>query len=454
MKQIIEVNSTVRTKRIFLISAGILTIIVAVLADHIFGQPFSWGTMQTVGVIVGGLMVLIGFIPTSPSISRILIILCLFLICHLLAELFFRVVHYDFVKEGIAWQRTPPFYRQPTVPIGEVFFRRPGPQEWHGQVLNTRLKQLRIVTNPYMNEEAITIKYDSDGFRNPLSLEDWQVVVTGDSFTEQGYLPDEDLFTTIIGDMLELKVKNLGTSYTGPLTQTFYLQNYGISSSTQHAIMILFEGTALKDITQEHEALRRWLVTGRRKLREQTSMIKAIVQFISNLRPRRTAVIDKINAFFKSPQGDVPIELDYTPPDISQVTADTIAAFDFALKKYAMMAHENNIKAWLVYAPCKRRVLHGKLRFLDNTSEEIKTWVPTDLPDLVYQLCNKHGISFIDLTNVLVKETDQTGVLLFNPVYDTHFNAYGSRIVAQEIVRHLKKDRVELPNKNMYTYKK
>jgi hypothetical protein len=37
--------------------------------------------------------------------------------------------------------------------------------------------------------------YDRDGFRNP-DLEDWQVVVIGDSLTEQGYLPEEDLFTS------------------------------------------------------------------------------------------------------------------------------------------------------------------------------------------------------------------------------------------------------------------
>ena len=57
----------------------------------------------------------------------------------------------------------------------------------------------------------ITVQYDEAGFRNPAGMLDWDIAVAGDSFTELGYLRHEDLFTTVLGQILDARVLNLGT---------------------------------------------------------------------------------------------------------------------------------------------------------------------------------------------------------------------------------------------------
>ena len=58
----------------------------------------------------------------------------------------------------------------------------------------------------------------------------------------------DQLFTTILGKMLNIRVLNLGVSHTGPLTQLSYLQDYGVSPSTKHVVIVFYEGNDLSDL--------------------------------------------------------------------------------------------------------------------------------------------------------------------------------------------------------------
>src|SRR5262249_49799046 len=146
-----------------------------------------------------------------------------------LLEGFCRLTQFDFAQEERKWRAVPPYWRAPIIPSGEAFFRRPGPEPWAGQVLNIRVQQLHIFPNPYTNEPAVTLVYDEQGFRNEGGWTDWEVAIAGDSFTEQGYLTSDQMFTTILGKLINARVLNLGVSYTGPLSQLSYLRDYGIA---------------------------------------------------------------------------------------------------------------------------------------------------------------------------------------------------------------------------------
>jgi hypothetical protein len=94
------------------------------------------------------------------------------------------------------------------------------------------------------------------------------------------------------------------------------------------------------------------------------------------------------------------------------------------------------ITVWLAYMPSKRRVLHGQVQFSESASEKLKSWQPTDLPEVISGLCDQYGIKFIDLTSALVRETAHNKQLLYNSIYDTHLNSHGSLVVGQELARH------------------
>jgi hypothetical protein len=68
--------------------------------------------------------------------------------------------------------------------------------------------------------------------------------------------------------------------------------------------------------------------------------------------------------------------------------------------------------------------------------KRLKTWQPSDLPQVMEQLCAQYGVRFIDLSPALIEETHRTGQLLYNALNDTHLNEKGSRVIGQELARH------------------
>lgn len=357
------------------------------------------------------------------------------------SEAFFRVVGFDFSYEERAWNRLPVFYRQPTVPTGEVFFRRLGSQVWTGQVRSARLQQLGVEPNPYIGEPAISVAYDDAGFRNPDGLSDWRVAVAGDSFTELGHLTDEELFTSVLAEIMDVSVLNLGASHTGPLTHLSYLRDYGLAAGTTHSIIVFFEGNDLDDLNAEYAALAKWDDTGERSYREfrrQTSFVKAIGQAVHVV--QKTATREKpdpVTAYFESSAGREPVTFSYTPPGSMDMSVTTIRRLGDFLDRYAAWGEDRNIVVSLAFMPSKLRVLHDQVNFSATAAEGFKTWRPTDLPELIAELCDRRGVAFLNLTPALALESKIRKQLPYSSIYDTHLNGIGSRVVGQELARHL-----------------
>ncbi len=350
-----------------------------------------------------------------------------------------RFIGLDFNRTNQAWQRNPIFYRQPIEPIGEAFFRRPGPDEWTGKVLTAGAARVNVVEPTFADEQVLTFRYDSNGFRNPPDLKDWQIVVVGDSFTELGYLRDEDLFTTILSQRLGVRVKNLGVGSTGPLTHACYLRHYGKAPSTQQAVLVFFEGNDVKDFNEERQRLEDFKKTGKKPSRDleskrQTSFLVALATAVTaeKKQPGSTQ-----NAIAKWETHEQPVTLTYNPPDPDQLDADTQQALDAAVRDWATVSKELGMTPWLAYMPCKRRVLHDVLVFNPDTPRRHVEWKPNQLPQHIERLCQTHGIRFIDLTPALIEQTDREQ-MTYNPLWDTHLNQHGSQVVAETLAEHLR----------------
>ena len=376
-------------------------------------------------------------LPKPSFFSKLLLVLASTLISVLAVEGLFRLIGFDFeAGRQRAFMAYPISYRQPRKPLGDVFFHRYGPVTWKGRVLATGLRLDGGLDSAYVDEPEVTIAYDGEGFRNPEAWADWALVVVGDSFVEQGYLPYEDLFTTQMGRLLGMPVKNAGASYSGPLSYVAYLKHFGAAPSARHALMVFFEGNDLTDVEREAQWALLFEVTGRREYRDfvkQSSFFKAGYRFLSRL-VKGDFQQDHFfrNAYFQANDGDVAVSVNYTPPGSDAVSPLTRYYLDRALADWAETADTLGLKPWLVYMPCKRRVLHDRLRFIDETPQEFVDWRPTDLPAFMEQRADTHGIGFIDVTPVLLRETRQ-GRLTFNPIGDTHLNRRGSALVAKVI---------------------
>jgi hypothetical protein len=428
--------------------AGGVIVLVSAFSDHILAQNRNWGSLQSISVTIGAGIIVLGFYPfRSEKLSQLSSNLCLSVLSLFtiiaISEGMIRLIDFDFSAEERAWQNTPVYYRKPTIPSGEVYYKRSGPEQWTGQVLNTIVTQLDIQPNPYIDEPVITVKYDRNGFRNPENLSDWKIAIAGDSFTELGYLPDEHLFTSILANSLGVSVANLGTSYTGPLTHLHYLKDFGVAPSTEHVVIVFFEGNDLLDLDYEYKALLHWRETGerpRREFKKQTSLVKALYQLQSKIRHKsvRQNQSNHTTAYFDSLDGEIPVSLIYDPPGEIEISNETFQQLNYFFKEYSAFGRKNRpIRIWLAYMPSKRRVFHDHLVFSDHASEQTKSWQPTNLPQVISKLCAQYGVRFIDLTPGLVRETDDKKRLLYNSIYDTHLNAGGSEVVSRQLLEHL-----------------
>ncbi|HSJ05794.1 MAG TPA: hypothetical protein VK936_03760, partial [Longimicrobiales bacterium] len=158
-------------------TAGGMLALLAVFADPLLGRPREWGAVESATLAAGVIVAAAGLVLRGGRVADRAAGICLSIIVVMVtmaaAEGAVRILDIDIVGQEHAWRKMAPFYRQPTVPTGDVFFRRDGPETWTGQVINTQMKLYRVSPNPYADEPVITVRYDSLGFRAAGDLDDW-----------------------------------------------------------------------------------------------------------------------------------------------------------------------------------------------------------------------------------------------------------------------------------------
>lgn len=364
-------------------------------------------------------------------------------VCLIVAEVAFRRAGWDFRGQERAWRRLPPFAREARTPTGPVYFRRDGPESWTGAVIRASLElRGREVPPVYRDEPVIVARYDRWGFRTDGDAGDWEIAVAGDSFTELGFLPHEQLFTTILEGELGGRVRNLGVSGTGPYTQLHYLREYGDSPVLKRVLIVFFEGNDLEDMNHEIAALRRFESMGirpRRPFVAQTSLLVAAVEgwrvLCAALWDRERVAEDPPVHSYLGAHGEIPVHLTELLPNQRRLPATAAGRIDAFLGTYAGWARERGVEAWLAFMPCKARVLHSRLRFEGQRSQGREPWWSDKLPGLVSEACAAHGVRFIDLIPALTAASRDRGELVYNSLFEIHLNGKGSECVGLELAR-------------------
>jgi hypothetical protein len=353
-----------------------------------------------------------------------------------LCELTFQLIGFDFgqTKRDIA--SVPTFYRIPTTPFGVAYYRRPSSITWTGKVVTSQMQRIGYDAKCFPKEQAITLQYDKDGFRNPADLEDWEIVVIGDSFTELGNLDYDDLVSTQLGSFVDRSVKNLGISHTGILNQTACLQHFGVSKSTKHVVWVFFEGNDLQDLILESQRQSRIemgvsehvdLIASRKTQSSLTGAIQNVLFGPSRLDIYGPAV----NATLSRGSESFRFKLDYTPVG-SEMLGPVGDQLRVAIEKLADLCQQRNLKLWCVYMPTKRRAFHS-LRYEVDPDAALhlrQPWQPSDLPQWLERQCRQKQIEFVDATPSLI-ELNKSDEFSHNLAFDTHLSVAGARVVAE-----------------------
>ena len=352
------------------------------------------------------------------------------------AEMAFRVIQVNFNdlmgQNDDPRAKYPLCFRMPEKPLGEVFFQRAGPDSWTGQPLASLLRLKNGTDQAYTDEKSFTSNYDADGFRNPEGLKDWQVVVVGDSFVESGMLPFEQIFTTLAAQDSGLSIRNLGVCNTGTLSHLEYLRRFGKSPSTQRAVLAFYDGNDILDTETETADLTRHRQTGWRPSRvplPQTSLIKAAYQ-VAKIFLKPSPKRQYQDAWLKTGAKELPITIrpEPMPLDPETMSPDQKRILDDSIQQWAESCHQLNLEPWLLYIPANNRTYHGLVRFAEHANAAAQKWTPGTLPDYMHQLCDKHQIHFVDACPTL-RDAAEKGILVYNPILDTHLNQQGSQLI-------------------------
>ncbi len=320
----------------------------------------------------------------------------------------------------------PIYYRMPDTLFDENrFLKRIGPDQWTGRPLNSILRMKNSRDVAYQDEATFTVSYDADGFRNPVSMKDWDLLVAGDSFVELGSLPDGETITDRLSTETGLRVKNLGVASTAPMNQASYARHFGHAASCRHAVLIWSE-TALAKTSDEWTRMK----SGRSpvSLPTDNSLLSAVWGYLrTKLLPYEGRRVWANASFLDEHDQPVPVMLDPPyPKSPEELSHSEIEAMRAAFKHWSETAREMKMMPWLVFLPSKIRVWQGRL----SGPKDLIEWEQNRLPKYVENLCVEFGIQFVDTTSAL-REASQQGLLVYNPVVDGHSTEVGAEIIAQ-----------------------
>lgn len=433
-----------RVNRLLPILAGVVLIGAAFLVDRIAAGEAA--QPELIALIVSGCAFVVLSLASrhrqfSAALAKASLVILSLTLLLTVSEVLFRVVAFDFDRFNRPGDEVPIYYRAPTVHAGEGIFRRPGPASWRGKVLSAYMLMHGTNEGPYSNERPVVAEYDALGFRNPTDLTNWEVVVTGDSFVESGYLPYEDLFTTVAAKRLGLRIKNLGVSATGPISQTFYVRNYGKAESTKDAVLCFFEGNDLKDLNRELRSTASFRATGQPwKRRKQVSLLKALHARYSQLRGRGAPAHRRAglapNAVLVTAAQERPMTVRGIAPSWDWLDERSQEAIVRALANWADTARSKGMRPWVMYLPDSHRVFHGLMRYAD-TNSPVAHWEPGDFAAHLGSACTNLDIAFIDSFPALRREAE-AGRVPYNLIGDTHLSIEGSRVVGNLLADALK----------------
>jgi hypothetical protein len=352
-------------------------------------------------------------------------------------------------------------------------------------------KAVRTYPRPAPGYPALecTVTMDGRGFRNQFSLEKYDFVALGDSFTEGFYVSDEQPWPVVFSAKSKLSVYNLGMSGANPFLYLQALKKIGQYLAPKIAICMLTEISDFETGISEFQL----------KSYNQESSSNQIASHKKDLQPLYTPIGDRIKGYYlQSPlrtaydnlfkryltrinihkyEKDVDI-LSWIPVEIPKGADSRFYNFTpgrllefytnreifsksrgwestvFALTEMKRICREANIRFIVAYAPDKIHVVlplvkpdlpADKVRAFASLKTSKKLPPAAEFIDILFrglevqeavvsEFCKKNSIEFISTTQELRKRVSQGKQMYFT--YDTHWTPLGHRAVAEVIYQY------------------
>ncbi len=292
---------------------------------------------------------------------------------------------------------------------------------------------------------SVSYRTDENGFRNPPGTTSADVVFVGDSFTEAGWIPEEQTFVGRFAERTGLRVVNLGRGAYGPQQESIVLERFGLRYRPKFVVWQLFEGNDLTDA----EKFAKWRVDPRppvRSLRARYSEASLIYRL---LKPTEV----------RPPSGRVPVVIRYRDgveqrrelryrfvPDQAVALAEAFAETRAAIETGARLCAAHGAQLIVVLVPTMVQVLEPFVAF---ERPEDREWAlpggavraEGDLGNRLSALCREPACTYVDVFEALRMRAlaDNTRVYdRHDP--DEHLDIDGHDAVSQAIAEAIRSE--------------
>ena len=278
----------------------------------------------------------------------------------------------------------------------------------------------------HCNESGFYSIYQSDryGFNNPdkeWDNEEVEILLIGDSFAHGACVNRPNDIGSVLRNLTDSPIINLGYSSSGPLIEYASLREY-TPKKTNHIVWIYFEGNDLDDLQIELQSklLNKYItnLNYSQKLKNNQMLIDLVSnQLLVNEKKYYIKKFIKLENFVNFIKQHILSNNNkiYQKIDEKKNINDFIDIIKLANK----FAKNNNSKFYFVYLPDTRRLIQ---KYSNKNYDSIK-----------YEI-NRLGIPFLDINKEVV-EKEKNPLILFPFEIINHYNSYGYNKVANSIYK-------------------
>jgi hypothetical protein len=319
---------------------------------------------------------------------------------------------------------------------------------------------------------AVVLTTDARGLRNPAPLDAYDVVVTGDSFTEGSMVSDDETWWSRLARETGLGIYNTAVS---GLSVREYLNNwaaFGLDRGARTVIVMLYEGNDWKPLSPIRTAARPQplragffdVLFGDSPLRgrAERALIRLLAPIGASWPPPRSVGLEWMPVAVEA--GGAVQHYAFEPKHLMRLDWDP-AAFARApewttnaavLDEMLAIARERGIRLVVAYAPSKPHVvlplvrdrvtaeqLHAFAAFRDHDAAlpppdalRDRLFARLDAQqDVLGQWCAERGVEFVPLTEPLRAATARGIPVYFT--FDPHWTEQGHAVVARHVAARL-----------------
>jgi hypothetical protein len=263
-------------------------------------------------------------------------------------------------------------------------------------------------------------------------------VLLGDSFIEGYKVTQNRIISTMLNQLLDVDVVNLGQCDYGPVHELAVLRHLGLRLQPSIVVWFFFEGNDLHDyeevVQTYHERVEVY-----RSFRKRSFSRNALLHLAGWTNP---ILFSKQKYAWRrcgqvSSQAEDAIKtmyFEFKPNPVCNMTL--FNQFEKIIKEAKSICEQSGIRLLLAYIPLKFRVYSDLLEFPHGS--DLVNWQLSDLPERFARFTEKENMFFMNLTTALKRAADEGQLVYY--LDDAHWTPEGHEVVAKHMAEVINKN--------------